>query len=820
MLTITRTGTFTDPRYGQFEISRALLEEMVRNFDANAYGQDIALDVAHRPSDGAAGYFRKLILDGNKLRGEVELTAHGVEAIEKRGFRYVSAEYDEHFRDNESGNDHGAVLLGAGLVVRPAIKRLDPIVLGEAGVDASPLLLGPRLLSEITEETRAVFDKYLKQLREKLTSLKLGEALIKTLTEAFQQAGKGLTEEPALKVLAEQFEAAGKQLAEQQAKGGGEVKLEISMPEPGGKTLSEDDVRRLMAETQASASASAKKLEEAKEAKVESFRKALSEEKGLESLTADDRKALGEFETLIFAEMPDGAVKALAERAIALAHKMAARDKLAAMGYGGTVAGSPRIHVDEQSTKKLQETIDENLKRSMAYGNRAIKVPEKVSPFVAKVLEDFDRLNARRLHAETKTLAGEETNIGDTDLPVGFQRTVIREALSDLNILQVVNTLTDPTATATTQIPYEQRDTSAVMNDGIVYEGQGIPGASIRQLMDLAYILPVKLALKLTNEVMHFSRASQINWDAWGRNVESNARVVRELVARRIANELQRAADAYGAVAVVGETFDSQLTGSASTLKTTNFPIVRPHQQYDLQGNTVGSVDNAIAIVLNGSAITAFDGSGTQSAGTYYRVTSYNMGYIQLVDEAGDPVTPADTGVNTIGYHYATNMAKFDMDVPAGTTKEKHLNGLLQAVGARKAVLSGDRFVMPNFLLMSPVLNDEASNAENFTAQARRDGANTSSEGDLAAVKGVAAFGTNAPSIDLGDERIIMGPRGTLTYTVSKPFMTGQPFEAVDANGRPTGEKVAYGEEYSAIKVPSPIRNRLTSVLAYSVTGR
>ena len=135
--------------------------------------------------------------------------------------------------------------------------------------------------------------------------------------------------------------------------------------------------------------------------------------------------------------------------------------------------------------------------------------------------------------------------------------------------------------------------------------------------------------------------------------------------------------------------------------------------------------------------------------------------------------------------------------------------------------MSADRFVVPDFQLMSPVLNDTATNADNFVSAQKRDGASTSTAGDLTEIKAVPAFGTNAPGIDLGDERILMGARGTLTYTIAKPFVTGQPFEAVDATtGKAIGKKQAYGEEYSAIKVPTPIRNRMTSVLAYSFTGR
>ena len=73
-VTITRAGTFYDPRYGEFEISTALLAEMVRNFDARAYGQDIFIDVAHRPEDGSAGRITRLWVDGDRLLADVEWT--------------------------------------------------------------------------------------------------------------------------------------------------------------------------------------------------------------------------------------------------------------------------------------------------------------------------------------------------------------------------------------------------------------------------------------------------------------------------------------------------------------------------------------------------------------------------------------------------------------------------------------------------------------------------------------------------------------------------------------------------------------------------
>jgi len=193
---------------------------------------------------------------------------------------------------------------------------------------------------------------------------------------------------------------------------------------------------------------------------------------------------------------------------------------------------------------------------------------------------------------------------------------------------------------------------------------------------------------------------------------------------------------------------------------------------------------------------------------------------IRLVDQTGAAVTPTSTTTTTITYASANNVSKFDLKLPSGVELPDHLDGALRAVGARKAILSADRFVMPDMLLMSPVLNDTLTNARQFAAEMMRAGANLTGSGDLATIKGISAFGTNAPGIDLADDRILMGARGTLSYVVVRPFATGTPFEAVDSNGLPTGERIAYGEEYNALQVPEPLQARLTSVIVYDSDAR
>lgn len=814
VVTITRAGSFWDPRYGDFQITREMLESMVRNFDAGVYGQAIALDVAHRPNDGAAGYFKRLFLDGNKLRGEVELTDYGREAIERKGYRYLSAEFVENYVDNETRQEHGPTLLGAGLVVRPAIKRLDPVELSEESRGDGPLFIDSRVSRFLSEEIALMWDKLLKELQEQLGNLKLAEAVVTQLVSAAREAGKNLgDDEAAAKALKDQFLATGKQLAE--AVGSEPIQLSIQAPTQEPQDMDEK-LRKLLEDHEQKKAEQAKKMEEQRETKLKLFDETVGE---IQGITEDERKQLGEARELVTAEMTDDQVKRFAEHQRKIGEQLAASRQLANMGFGQP-QGNVHISLDEANTaKQLQEQLLKGLRETSSHRSGRLRLSEKVNTFVDEVLGHFDRMNGKRLYEESKRLAGGTTGIGDTDLPAGFQRTVIREALSDLRVLELVQTLTDFQAQSTTEIPYEERDSSAVSNEGVVYEGQGIHRASIAQKMDTAYVVPMKLAFLISNEVMHFSRTSQINWDAWARNVESNARVLRELVARRIINTLQREADSYLASSVSDEDISGQLDGSTSTITTEEFPVVRPFQQRDLRGNTVGSMRNPITVTLDGDEIDEYDGTGEQSSGTYYRVTSYNLGQIQFVDQNGDAVTPAGSGTNTISYDYATNIKKFDLD-NGDTAIEKHLNGLLRAVGERKAVLDGDRFVRPDFLLMSPVLNNECTNAEMFEADAKRNGTDSGGEGDLEMVKGVPAWSTNAPGVDMGEERILIGQRGALSYVVAKPFMTGEPFEHTNSDGRATGQKQAYGEEYNAVHVPSPLRARMTSVLAYSASGR
>ncbi|MEI8634726.1 hypothetical protein P4S72_27175 [Vibrio sp. PP-XX7] len=817
VVTITRTGKFYDPRYGEFELTQPMFDSLIKNFNDNVYGQEINIDIAHQPENGAGAVVKRLFTDRGRLRAEVAWYELGVNKVQKEGFKYLSAEIHPNYVSNEAGADgqyqqFGPTLLGAGLVTRPCIKNLDKIELSETCLHDCPTYLSESLANQFSEERKHMWEQLIALFEKNITGLKLSAEQHSAMVQLLKDSLNGVSDETQAKALSEQIAGVAKQLAESGVPDAPVINL-------NGGGLSQDDVIRILGEQSAAADKAKQEAETKLAEKVKLFTDAIDQADGLSD---EVKKELKEAVDLITAEMSDAQVTKLAENQISHGNQKMVSIQLSGMGFG-MVAGSLGQTPDQQrESLQLQEQIHANLRQTNTFALGQLRLSEeKVLPvFAQQVLAEFDRIHHRRIHAERLALSGQGSAniISDTDLPVSVQREVIREALSDLNVLQLVQTLTDFSATATTQIPYENRDVSAVLGDGIVFEYGAIPKVKNSQRMDLAYVLPMKVAFEVSNELMHFSKSSVINWDAWGRNVATASRIIKELIARRLLNTMQRVADSFLAASMTEEDITAQLQ-DASVFKTTQFPVVAQHQQFDLQGHTIGVVENPIVLTLDGTAVLPYDGSGKQTPDTYYVVNSYNLGKFVLVDESGAVKTVKATSAK-ISYSYTTNIQKVDSDVPEGTTPEKHYNKLIQAIGRRKAIMKDDRFITPDFLLMSNTLNDTCTNAEQFVASMRRDGSQTNAQGDLEAVKALPAFATNAPATHLGDERILMGQRGTLTYTIVKPYSLSEMQEARDERGQLKGGKEAYGEEYNAVHCPVPIRNRFTSVLFYSATGR
>lgn len=800
-VTVTRTGDFTDPRYGNFSITRAVLEEMVRNFDAGTYGQKIFIDQAHRPGEGAAGEIKRLAIEGDRLRALVEWTEWGRELIQKKGFRYLSAEYHENWKDNEKGAAHGCVLLGAGLVTRPCIKRLDPITLSEAG-DGAAVALHPTLLAELENEVKAMWEKQLKALREQLEKRGLSEAVITSILDTARKALEAVTDEAAAVKLCEA-------IGSLQLGSGGAPPINLQV-----NGLSEADVARILAERDTAA----KKLAEGVETKRKLFADTLADVG--KALSEDTRKELcAAVADIITADMPDATVKSLAEKNAALAAKFEAQRQLSAMGY--QVQGSTFITVDESNTiKALQEAVDRRLgfagmadrQRYHGTGGQLQTVNKE---FAERVLADFDRTNARRLHAEHRMLAGGDGVVSDVAVPASFERTVIREALYNLVGLQFVDVGTAQFA-QTVSIPYSYRDTTAAGVGNVrVYEGGGVPRAGVKQTADDAYPLPQKIAFEVSDELRYLAGNGQLNWDVLAENARNATRIVAEDSEQLIFNEVLNAADEYSVVAVSNEA-TATANGTNKIFCLDNFPVVRPRKVFNLQGNQVGTTVNPVTITLNAVAIAEWKAG--VSAGTYY-VLDYNLGELRFVDQTGAIITPTNTHAIVASYSYSTNVFKFDTDLGTDSVKDKW-DDFLYRYGLRKSLIEDTRSYRCDLGLMSGTVMNSVERAGSFVANFSKPGTSLDANGNLGVIKGVPNFKSFAPGLAMADQRVIIGERGLTRYRMLKPWTMNALENQKDANGRFTGKKEAYGDQFIALHTPTPLKAGLTTIVLYSATAR
>lgn len=814
--TVTRTGTFYDPRYGEFEITRQMLLQMVENFDKGTYGQDIFIDVAHEPSKGSAAKVLKLAVEGNRLRALLEWTPYGVDAVKNRGFMYLSADYHENWQDNEKRTQHGAVLFGAGLTIRPVIKHLDPVQLSEPD-GSPPTFLHPELQSNLLQEIQIMWKELIKKLQEQLKGLKLADAVVLSLAEAAEKALGPITDQAAAQAVIAAFEASGKQLAEQI--GDKVIKLDISVPNLAAG-LTEAQVKKLMEDQTKAAADAAKQLAETRAAKVKLLTDAITAAQGL---TDDLKKELSEsVADLVTEGMTDDQVKKLAMVQIEQGNKRVAAQKLAGMGY--TVAGSPHITVDSSNeVKALQEEVDKRLfgrmPKHLRYQLSDGAPIEANKEIVEASLALYDQQNGRRLHEEYKRhkqLASGDSLVSDVAIPAIFERTVIREALYQLVGLGLCDVAT-AAFSAVVHLPYSYRDTGAA---GIAstrkYEGQAILRAAVKQALEEARPLPQKIAFEVSDELRYLVGNGQINFDIVAENARNASRIIGEDTELSIFDEQLNAADQYAVTAVVTEAV-ATADGTKKTFVLDNFPVVRPKKVYDLQGVQVGSTLYPITVVVNSVTRSEYDGTNTQPSGLYYTI-NYNLGEITFVNELGVPTAPTSTWTIVASYSYTTNVHKWDSDLGALTVEKKY-NDFLYRFGLRKVTVE-DRAYMPNVAIMSGVLRTQIEQAEQFGANFKRQGTDLMADGNLGRIKDVPSFRSYAPGLAIGDQRVVIGERGTVRFRMLKPWTLGELENQKDSNGRFTGKKEAYGDQFIVVHTPTQLKGALTSMVVYSGAAR
>lgn len=833
-VTLTREGKFNDPRYGDFEISADMLSKMVKNFSANVYGQKIFIDIAHKPNDGAAGEVIKLSHERKRLRALVQWTPLGVDAINNKGYSYMSIEYDENFTDNEFKRQHGTTMLGAGLVVRPALKHLDPverIQLAESAGDV-PTFLHPELEQRLLKDykdTKMNKEQMLKQLREKLAARGFSLANIEKIIAAATKQLEAISDEATIKALAEAYDVTVETLV---AQGGNKESVTINLNAPSTptvakvepakpaevKALTEADVARLFAEADAKRDAATKKLNE----DLNAVRVKLAAKVNAVTGVPEEARAklLKDVDGVLAAGMSDAQIDALGNTLVVQLNSAAIASQLAARGYHPQ--GSVILTQDQSNgVKKLQEDTDKRLRLGAFDPKRAISdVSRNISPahqeFMNKVLAQFDAQHGMRLDAEIKMLAGGTGTISDVAVPTIWERTVIREQLYELVGLNFVNASTDAFADII-RIPYSFRDTTGASRDSIrVYEGQGIPRAGVKQTYDEARPLPQKIAFLLSDEMQLLSTNGGIDYDAMADNVRNCGRILGEDTERLIFDEHVRAADEYSPIPIVSEAV-ANVNGTNKYFTLTQFPIVKPRTFFDLKG-VLQNTQNQIVVTYNSIVRVEYNGTNTQAAGIYY-VLDYSVGEIYMVSELGVVVTPAGATPFTVSYFYTANSFKFDTDLGALTVQQKWDNFLYQ-FGLRKSVIEDQRFYGVDFGLMSGNVRSQIEQAGGFQANFAKSGTNLTTDGNLGIIKGVPQYKTVCPGLQMGDRRVVIGQRNQVRFRMLKPWAMEQLQPARNAGGLFTAQKEAYGTQWIVVQTPTLLRGSLTTMTLFSTTAR
>lgn len=125
---LLKTGRFNHPFFGPFNLTPKTFKQFKENFDKGVKGVDPALDFKHDVLGEAAAWLTGVILkqNGNQLWAEVEWTDVGRTAVENKRFRYISADFSDSFKEQETGKVFGNVLNGGTLTNRPFLKNMKP----------------------------------------------------------------------------------------------------------------------------------------------------------------------------------------------------------------------------------------------------------------------------------------------------------------------------------------------------------------------------------------------------------------------------------------------------------------------------------------------------------------------------------------------------------------------------------------------------------------------------------------------------------------------------------------------------------------------
>jgi phage I-like protein len=173
---VLRVGKFKHPRYGNMDITKQTLADMVQNFGENVRRQDLPIDFFHESDKEAAGWITKLYTaqDGKALLADAKWTPRAQKKIQDREVRYFSADFAFQWTDPETSVGYKNVLFGGGLVNRPFVKDMKPVIELSEGDQM-------KTVEQLEGELKTLSEQNAKLLSDK-------DAEIKTLSEKLSAA--------------------------------------------------------------------------------------------------------------------------------------------------------------------------------------------------------------------------------------------------------------------------------------------------------------------------------------------------------------------------------------------------------------------------------------------------------------------------------------------------------------------------------------------------------------------------------------------------------------------------------------------------------
>lgn len=131
-------GKWNTLNHGSFEITKDMLQQAVKNFKEGKLRAGVPLTIEHGKSsqymDAAAGWFKDIYADDTGLWGVPDYTELGKDLLNKKIYKYISAEYDfRHIDPMDKNNVVDNVLTAATLTNKPLFRNLKPLIADEGG---------------------------------------------------------------------------------------------------------------------------------------------------------------------------------------------------------------------------------------------------------------------------------------------------------------------------------------------------------------------------------------------------------------------------------------------------------------------------------------------------------------------------------------------------------------------------------------------------------------------------------------------------------------------------------------------------------------